>query len=87
MVHGREGLLGGSVAIIVGPTAQQRVELSQERLLTEAQGGLNLPADFLTQDLDLTLCGSNQQFVPVFAHGVPQKVEALLDGGDDGLLL
>src|SRR5271166_2107419 len=82
-----KGPLGRSVAVVIGPAAQKRVELSQERFLSLSQGGLNRPADFLPQDLHFALCGDSQQFVPMFAHGVPQKVEALLDVGDDGLLL
>jgi hypothetical protein len=37
--------------------------------------------------LHFSLGGKDQQFIPKFAQGVPQKVQALLEGGDDGLLL
>src|ERR1039458_2543357 len=55
-----KGPLGRSVAVIVGPTAQQRVELTQERLLGEAQSGVNQPLDLVPQDLDFALCGGDQ---------------------------
>ena len=38
-----EGPFGGSVAVVIGPTAQQRVELTQERRLRAAQSGLSQP--------------------------------------------
>ena len=87
MIQFAEGRFGGSVAIVVGPTSPERVELTQERLLSEAQSGLHQPSDLLAQDLHFTLCGGDQQFILIFAQGVPQKVEARLDGGEDGLLL
>ena len=82
-----KGPLGCSIAVIIGPPPQAGIELTQERLLAEARSGLNQVADFLAQDLYFTLCGKSQEFVPLFAHGVPQKVEALLNVGDDSLLL
>ena len=77
--------LGGSMSIVIGPTLQERIEFANERLLAEAQDGLNAEPDFVPQGLNATLCGEGQEFVLKFAHGVPQKVEAVLNGGDDGL--
>src|SRR6266496_3504619 len=82
-----EGPFSCSVAEVVGPTTQQRVELSQEHLLWEGFGGLNQLTDLPLQDEYFALCRSDQQLVPIFAHSVPQKVEARLDEGDEGLLL
>jgi len=82
-----EGRFGGSIAVVVGPATQQRVELTQERRLCAAQSGLDQPSDLVPQDLDFALCGGDQQFIPRLAQGVPQKVKARLDGSDDGLLL
>ena len=82
-----EGPRRYSIAEVVGPTTQSRVELSHERLLIEAASGLNQRTDLRSQDFHFALCRSDQQFVPILAHGVPQKVEALLNVGDDGLLL
>src|SRR6266704_85849 len=82
-----ESPLGYPVAIIVGPAPQQRVALSQQLLLSQTHSGVNQIADLLSQDLHFALCGSDQQFVLIFAHGVPQEVEARLDVGNDGLLL
>ena len=87
IIQFRKGPLGCSIAMVVGPTPQERVELAQERLLCEAQGGLNQLTDFEPQAFDFVLCRLNQQFIPLFAHSVPQKVKALIDGGEDGLLL
>ena len=87
MVQPIEGPLGGPVPIVVGPTSQERVELAEERFLWFSQGGFDAEADFLAQGFHATLCGIGQQFVPKFAHGVPQKVEPLVEVGDDGLLL
>src|SRR6185369_6246855 len=86
-VHLAEGPRRCPIAEVVGPTTQTRVELSQERLLTEAVGGVNQLTDLPLQGNDFTLCRSDQQLVPIFAHSVPQKVEAFMNGGDDGLLL
>ena len=55
-----EGRFGRSVAIIVGPTAQQRVELSQERFLRVGRSGLYQSADLVSQALHFALCGSDQ---------------------------
>ena len=82
-----EGPLGGSMPVIVGPAPDEGVEFVQERFLGEAQSGVDAEAEFLTQGFDVTLCGKAQEFVPKFAHSVPQKVEPLGDGSDDGLLL
>ena len=87
IIHLFKGPLGCSIAIVVGPALQERVEFANERLLAEAQGGLNAEPDFVPQGLDVALCGKGQEFILKFAHGVPQKVEALLSGGNDGLLL
>src|SRR5258707_6792257 len=87
MIHFLKGPLGCSIAIVVGPAPQQWVELTQERLLAEARSGLNQVADFLAQDFYFALCGKGQQLVPIFAHGVPQKIEALVNVGEDRLLL
>jgi hypothetical protein len=61
--------------------------LAQERRLTAAQSGLKHLSDLLPHGLHFSLGGKDQQFIPIFAQGVPQKVEALLEGGEDGLLL
>src|SRR5512146_3597581 len=82
-----KSLLGCSVAIIVGPTTQARVEVSQERLLREAPSRVNPLADLLAHDRDLALGRGDQQRVLILAHGVPQKVKALADVRQDGLLL
>ena len=82
-----KGPLGCSISVVVGPTPQKRVEFTNERFLAEAQSGFNTEPDFVPQGLDVTLCGIGQEFIPKFAHGVPQEVEALVDRGDDGLLL
>ena len=82
-----KGPLGRSMSIVVGPTLQNGIEFAKERLLAEAQAGLNAEPDFVPQALDVALGGKGQEFIPQFAHRVPQKVEALRDGGDDGLLL
>lgn len=87
MVQPVKGPLGGSMPIIIGPTPDEGVEFEQERLLGEAQGGLDAEPDFIPHRFDVTLGGSDQEFIPEFAHGVPQKVEPLADVGDDGLLL
>src|SRR3954465_2283914 len=87
IVQFAKGLLGRSIAVIVGPTTQQRVELSQEHLLSEGRSRSNQFTNFLPQGFHFALCGSNQQFVLIFAHSVPQKGKALLNGSDDGLLL
>src|SRR5258705_5802927 len=80
-------LLGYSIAVVVGPAQQARVELSQERLLGEAHSRVNQLADLLSHCLDLAPGLGDQQFIPMFAHGVPQKVEALADVSQDSLLL
>ena len=87
VVQFAEDRFGGSVAVIIGPTAQERVELAQERRLTAARSGVKHLSDLLAQGLHFSLGGKDQQFIPKFAQGVPQKVQALLEGGDDGLLL
>ena len=69
------------------PNPAKAVEFANERFLAEAQSGFNTEPDFVPQGLDVTLCGIGQEFIPKFAHGVPQKVEALMDGSNDGLLL
>ena len=76
-----------SISVIIGPTLHDRVEFAKERLLAEAPGGFDAELDFVPEGLNVTLCRVNQQFIPEFAHGVPQKVEARLDVGQDGLLL
>lgn len=82
-----EGPLGGSVSVIIGPTAQKAVELTEEHGLWKSQSGFDAEPDFVPQALHAALCGSGQEFIPKFAQGVPQKVEPLVDVGDDGLLL
>jgi hypothetical protein len=82
-----EGLRGAAVAVVVGPTAQERVELTQQPFLSEARRRLHFLSDFLAQDFNFSLCGDNQQFVLEFAHGVPQKIKARLDVGNGSLLL
>src|SRR6266436_3811677 len=82
-----EGPLGGSIAIVVGPSPQQRVELSQERLLGVAHRGVNQLSDLFLHCLDFALGRCDQEFIPIFAHGVPQKVKARSNVGQDGLLL
>ena len=82
-----EGSLGGSMAVIVGPAPDKGVEFGQELLLWECPSGLDTEPDFVPQGLTATLCGGGQEFVPKLAHGVPQEVEPVVDGGDDGLLL
>ena len=39
--------------VIIGPSPHERVELPEERLLSEAQGGFDADADFLTQGFDV----------------------------------
>ena len=87
IIHFFKGPFGGSISVIIGPPSQERVEFANERLLAEAQSGLHAEPDFVPQGLDVALCGEAQEFIPKFAQGVPQKVEALMDGSDDGLLL
>ena len=87
VIHFLKGPFGGSISVVVGPTLQERVEFAKERLLAEAQGGLNAAPDFVPAGLDVALGRVGQEFISEFAHGVPQKVEALIGGSDDGLLL
>ena len=42
-----KGPLGGSISIVVGPTLQKRIEFAKERLLAEAQGGLDAEPDLV----------------------------------------
>ena len=85
LIHAVKGPLGGSIPEVIGPTAQKRVESTDELLLRMAKSGLNQLADFDPQGFDLTLGGSGQEFIPIFAHGVPQKIKAVFDVGDDCL--
>jgi len=78
-----KGPLGSSVSVVVSPAPDEGVELAEERLLWESQSGLDAEPDFVPEGSNATLCGTDQEFVPKLAHGVPQKVKALLDVGDD----
>src|SRR5947208_2268722 len=62
IIHLFKGPLGCSIAIVVGPALQERVEFANERLLAEAQGGLNAEPDFVPQGLDVALLG--EKFLP-----------------------
>src|SRR6185436_4503919 len=86
-VYALKGPLGSSIAEVIGPTTQERVEFADELLLSAAKSGLDQLSDFDPQGFELTLGGSDQEFIPKFAHGVPQKIKALLNVGDDCLLL
>ena len=82
-----EGPFGCSVSIVVGPAPKDRVEFVKERLLAEAQRGFDAEPEGVPQALDAALCGSAQEFIPKFAHGICQEVKPSANVGGDGLLL
>src|SRR5437773_343722 len=70
---------GNHVAMVVGPTSQNRIEPSNQRgCVVPVTTADELPG-FLQHVTDALSRGSDEEFSSVFAHSLPQKVEPLLD--------
>lgn len=86
VVHLGEGLLAYDVPVIVGPSPNFGVELGNEVSCRRLLMVLHYFSDALKKRLHAFSRGCDQQFSVVFTEVLSEKVEAVLDMRDEGLL-
>lgn len=86
VIHFRERSLGGHMPVIVGPTPDHEAEVADQWLLCRHFILSKDRANPLQERMHVLLCRSDEQSLPVFAHVLPEEVEALPDMRDLGFL-
>ena len=87
MVERTEDSFGDHVPVILNPSPDDRVEQADQIFRFGLWVGLDDLAHFLHQFSDAFLSRFDQQFVVILAYILAEKVEPVLDVGDDRFLL
>ena len=87
MIHLVEGFRADHMSVIISPTSNFGVELSNEIACCGLFVLLHDFADPLQKSMDVLFRGLNQQFSVVFPDMLSEKVKAVLNVRDEGFLL
>ena len=75
------------MSVIIGPTSNFGVELSNEIACCGLLVRLHDFSDTLQKSMDVLFRGLNQQFSVVFTEVLSEKIKAVLNVRDEGFLL
>src|SRR5205085_8913944 len=85
LLHTTEGALGGNVPMVIGPSAQERIELADQHCCFESATTPNQLPRFFQHTAHTLPRGPDEQFVSILAHSLSQKVKSLSDVRDERL--
>jgi len=86
MVHPVERVFSRAVLMVVGPTPNDRIQLTNQHALADRLVRADDSTDFLQEHVRVLLRRFHQWFAVVFAEVLSEEVEPLVNMSDAGLV-